>query len=353
MSLHRIQDVQELKRHLHAALQLEHATIPPYLTALYSIHPGTNTDAYHVIRVVVVEEMLHLTLAANLLNAVGGTPDLTAKGFVPSYPAYLPNGETDFQVHCERFSENAVRTFLQIERPEPPATEGATTARRRNKPHSLRAARVADDSEEHFYSIGAFYQAVQQGLVTLHEQLGDQLFCGDPARQVTPAYYYSGGGDVIPVTDLDSAKAAIRLISEQGEGVGGGIYDYEGELSHYYRFEQLLLGRYYNAGDVAGKPTGAKLDVDWSAVYPLKTDARLADYDADPQLRAAAADYNRFYAGFLGLLTRAFNGEPQLLIEAVGGMFRIKELTYQLMRHPIGDGGMNAAPTFEMEEHAQ
>ncbi len=34
-------------RYLHAAMQLEHATIPPYLTALYSIHPGTNSDAVH------------------------------------------------------------------------------------------------------------------------------------------------------------------------------------------------------------------------------------------------------------------------------------------------------------------
>jgi hypothetical protein len=33
----------------------------------------------------------------------------------------------------------------------------------------------------------------------------------------------------------------------------------------------------------------------------------------------------------------------------VGGMFRIKELTYQLMRQPIdGRGGVHAAPTFEM-----
>ena len=76
MSSHRIETVERLHEYLYAALQLEHATIPPYLTALYSLHPGTNSDAAHVIRVVAVEEMLHLTLAANLLNAVGGTVDL-------------------------------------------------------------------------------------------------------------------------------------------------------------------------------------------------------------------------------------------------------------------------------------
>ena len=77
----------------------------------------TNSDATHVLRVVVVEEMLHLTLAANILNAVGGKPDLTVPGFVPQYPAYLPTGETDFEVHLQAFSEDAVNTFLKIERP--------------------------------------------------------------------------------------------------------------------------------------------------------------------------------------------------------------------------------------------
>ena len=90
-------------------MQLEHGTIPPYLTALYSMHPGTNSDAFHVIRVVVVEEMLHLTLAANIMNAVGGTPDLTRPDFVPNYPAYLPDGETDFQVDVEAFSRERHR----------------------------------------------------------------------------------------------------------------------------------------------------------------------------------------------------------------------------------------------------
>ena len=124
MSLTRITRVDELHRHLHAALQLEHATIPPYLTALYSILPGTNGEAYRVIRAVVVEEMLHLTLAANILNAVGGTPDLTPPDFVPEYPAYLPDGETDFQADLQPFSKAAIETFLKIERPAPAAAAG-------------------------------------------------------------------------------------------------------------------------------------------------------------------------------------------------------------------------------------
>src|SRR5215212_10004675 len=99
----RITTIEQLHRYLYAALQLEHATIPPYLTGLYSLHPQTNSAAQHILRVVAVEEMLHLSLAANVLNAVGGTPDLTGADFVPQYPTYLPDGEQDFTVDLQPF----------------------------------------------------------------------------------------------------------------------------------------------------------------------------------------------------------------------------------------------------------
>jgi hypothetical protein len=352
MGLTRITSVTELRAHLYAALQLEHATIPPYLTALYSIHPGTNTEATHILRAVVVEEMLHLTLAANLLNAVGGTVDLTQPGFVPAYPAYLPDGETDFAVGIGPFSKDSVAAFLKIERPGH-ATEGKPRTVRRKTAAGKRALHASHAGEdEHFYSIGEFYEEIRQSLATLHDEMaarGERLFSGDPARQVAPEYYYSGGGEVIPVTDLASAQAAIRLISEQGEGIGKAIFDYEGELSHYYRFEQLVLGRYYQAGDTAGHPTGAPVAVDWDAVYPAKANARVADYPAGSDLRTAAEEFNRTYQAFLALLTRAYAGEPQLLVPAVGDMFRIKELFLQLMRNPLDAAGtVHAAPTFEM-----
>lgn len=341
-----------LHRHLYAALQLEHATIPPYLVAMYSIERGTNIEAYHLIRAVVVEEMLHLTLAANLMNSVGGNPDLTQDGFVPVYPAYLPDGETDFQVNLAPFSKDAIDTFLKIERPAAASDEGergGQTVERKKKEGGLHAARIHHESEEHFFSIGEFYKAVEHGLDELHDEHGDKLFSGDPARQVGPEYYYSGGGEIVPVIDLDSAKAAIRLISEQGEGIGGAIFDFEDEIAHYFRFEQMLLGRYYRQGDEPGSPSGEPVEVDWDAVLPIKSNARLADYPEGSELHAAAVEFNRIYADFLGDLTRAFQGQPELLIEAVGTMFRIKDACYRLMRQPLDSAdGLHAAPTFEM-----
>jgi hypothetical protein len=39
---------------------------------------------------VVIEEMLHMTIAANVLNAVGGHPAIDRPDFVPNYPEDLP-----------------------------------------------------------------------------------------------------------------------------------------------------------------------------------------------------------------------------------------------------------------------
>ncbi len=64
----------ELRDHLQYAIGLELTTIPAYLCALYTIVPGANTAAYEVIESVVLEEMLHMALAANVLNAIGGAP---------------------------------------------------------------------------------------------------------------------------------------------------------------------------------------------------------------------------------------------------------------------------------------
>jgi hypothetical protein len=348
MSSPHITTREQLHQYLYAALQLEHATIPPYLTALYSIRPGTNADAYHVLRVTAVEEMLHLTLAANVLNAVGGTPDLTQPGFVPEYPAYLPDGETDFAVSRRRFSREALETFLSIERPRQAPDESTRlldrAASRRN-----RLGVSPNQPSMQFYSIGEFYHEIWRGLHHLHSELGDELFSGDPARQVTPEYFYSGGGELIAVTGLASAKEAIELIAEQGEGFGGHVYDAEHELAHYYRFEQLTLGRYYQNGDLPGQPTGPELQVDWDAAFPIKTDARLADYPPDSEAFHAAVEFNSSYADFLELLTRAYNGRPALLIDAVVEMFRVRDQMTRLMHNPIpGQSGLNAAPTFEM-----
>ncbi|WP_440906208.1 ferritin-like domain-containing protein [Catenovulum sp. SX2] len=353
-----INNIDDLYQMLDAAIQLEHATIPPYLTALYSIHPETNIEATQVIRAVLVEEMLHMTLSANVLNALGKHPDLTAEGFVPDFPTYLPDGEKDFQVSIDKFSPDTLDTFLNIERPsKQPPDCGCTElkgciVRSNHHKFQLKAVKPLKSATYSFYSIGDFYDAIIEGIEYLEEQAqqqGKTIFIGDVKFQVSNKYYYSGGGNVVVVTDKDSAIQALDLIKDQGEGHCQQIFDPQGEIAHYYRFEQLKLGQFYQLGDEPGKPTGEKFAVDYKAVYPVKQNPKMKDFPQESLLYQAAQKFNYSYFGFLGLVNQAFRGQQDLLLGAVCDMFRLKEHATQLIRNPIpNDPNHNGGPTFEM-----
>jgi len=345
----RITTVEILKQYLYLAMQLEHATIPPYLLALYSIHPGANLDASQVLRVVVVEEMLHLTLAANIMNAVGGKVDLTIPKFVPDYPAALPDGETDFEVGLLPFSHAAIDTFLKIERTGKGKPEGQRFVKRARAANAL--VYVPGDDSISFDSIGEFYEEIIRGLnyLAADPQIGPTLFCGDPKLQVTSEYFYSGGGEITPVSNLDAACRAATLITGQGEGLGGEIYNNEHELAHFFRFEQLKLCKYYQKGDTPHNPSGPPLSVDWNAAYNFSPSPKLAQYPPDSEVHSAALAFNQHYGKFLEVLTKAYGGEPQLLLGAVPQMFGVRNLILQLLHNPFpGKPDFQAAPTFEI-----
>jgi rubrerythrin len=104
---------------LQTAILIEHSTIPPYLTALYSIKDGTNALASQIIRSVAVEEMLHLIMVCNVLNAIDIQPSVNQKENYPTYPMKLPMN-VDFYVGLETFSSNSIATFIAIESPSKP-----------------------------------------------------------------------------------------------------------------------------------------------------------------------------------------------------------------------------------------
>lgn len=259
------------------------------------------------------------------------------------------SGDVLDQVYLDLTSDRYLdlNSDLKIERRDKAPDEGPRVLRRQRPATAFCA--VPGEPGLHFYSIGDFYEEIVRGLDYLYERLGKKMYSGDPKRQATSEYYYSGGGELFPVTCHDSAVRAAKLIIGQGEGFGGGIYDKENELAHYYRFQQLLEGKYYQAGDKPDKPTGPPLKVDWAAVYPIKKDARLSDYAGSSELHAAAAAFNKSYADILAFLTSAFSGKPQLLLEAVPRMFRLRDRMTQLIHVPIpGMVGVNATPTFEV-----
>lgn len=332
-----IKSVQNLREHLQWALELEHSTIPPYLYALYSIEPGHNPEAVEVISSVVVEEMLHLTLAANLLNAVGGRPRLDIPKMLPGYPRPLPHSDRSFETSLFRFGAEAIESFLKIENPSPKI----------NQPES-----------DNYETIGQFYQAIELGFRELSANLGEaNVFCGDSARQVSDQHFYSGGGRLITVVNLGTALAALEEIVEQGEGAAHSqIWDGDSDVfhpardqvAHYYRFEELKLGRRYRRGDTPRSgPTGNPISVDWHAVRPVRTNPRTADHAVGSSVRLAQEEFNDSYCALLRRLEEAFNGAPQMLGEAIGAMYILRTLAEGLMQMPTEDGVETAGPTFE------
>jgi CDGSH-type Zn-finger protein len=333
-----ITTLDDLREHLQWAIQLEHSTLPPYLCALYSIKPGTNAAAVDVMTSVFIEEMLHMTLAANLLNAVGGAPVLDRPDFIPRYPAYLPHSNEAFLVSLAPFSPEAIETFMKIERPE-----------------DADAAPEADRYE----TIGQFYQAIEAGFKSLCETLGEAaVFCGDRSRQVTPdTFEYRGSGRIIPVYDLASALAAIDEIEEQGEGLKHAeVWDGDRdmfhpereEVAHYFRFAEIRQGRSFRRGDTpASGPSGDPLAVDWTAVYPMRPNPRSQDFHGGTPVVAKMAEFNQLYSDLLRDLHRAFNGEAGRLFRTIPAMLQLKTVAQQLMQMPSGDHQTTAGPSFE------
>jgi hypothetical protein len=337
--------VPQLRDFLQAALALEFLTIPPYLTAMYTIKPGANQVAWYSLRAVVLEEMLHMTLVANLLNAVGGKPVVADPRFVTDYPAKLPYAKEQVPIALRGFGRDAIRTGLWIERPE--------------KMEDLPRTGKEPDPRG-WTSIGQFYATIREGMLRLAERHPD-LFDGDLSRQVGPEDFYNSGGRAFPVTDLASALKAIELIAEQGEGVPGSIYNPDErlfgqarELAHYFRFMEIHEERRYGSLDTpASGPTGPAMPVDWAAAYRIDPEAKVSDYPPGSEVRRAAEHFNGVYARLLWLLDASFNGDSKQLQAAIPVMLELRDLAGQLYANPHPDPakaarGVHASATFQI-----
>jgi len=344
---------QELGRWIQAAMGIELATIPPYMMALISIKPGSNRVAANLIRGVMMEEMLHLSLAGNLLSAIGGKVSFTGTN-VPSYPLTLKfDGkgfkDREFEVDLGAFSAQNIETFIEIELPE-------------GWPEPRLRAKTVSEMDIPGYTIGEFYEEIRKKLVTLCEQFGEEaVFSGNPKHQLDLNYYWAGGGRPIIIRDLASASKAIELIVTQGEGTARSIYDKDrnyfaqpNDVAHFFRFREIAFGRRYKIGDAPHEPpTGESFDVDYSAVFPIKTNPRASDYSDDPVLSERNDAFNRLYSMMLFQIAEALNGAPGAMYTAIlTGMHDITAIAREMVARPIaGDPeGRHGAPSFEWRD---
>jgi Ferritin-like len=222
---------------LAEAAQLEHMIMCQYLFAEFSLKEGerdglTPEQAGLVagwrktLRGIAVEEMLHLALVANLMSSIGAAPYLGRPNF-PQWSGYFPSG---LQLDLLPFGERALQHFLYLERPEGlerQDAQGFVPAAPPRDPVQL--DEVLPRGQE-FFTIGHLYRGVEEGLRSLSAALGEHaVFVGSPRAQATPELFQ--WPQLVAVTDLASAMAAVEEIIEQGEGARGDWRD-----AHYGRF---------------------------------------------------------------------------------------------------------------------
>lgn len=291
---------QDLWPALQQAIELEHATIPPYLYAKYSLMPS-NAQISSIIDSVVIEEMLHMTLAANVLNALGGTPAIGQPGFIPTYPGPLPGGvESGLIVHLAPYSPAQLQTFLDIEQPEDPLDIPVQKA-------ALAAAAPPA------ITIGQFYLAILAGI----EFLGDSAFVNPPRNQIGPDIMQESPvmQNAVVVTDVATAKQAITTIIDQGEGTTTSPEEVVGTFgpAHFYRFMQiqkggLLIESPPNSGKFVYDAAGHPVTFDPNGVYAVPTDPAAANYPPGSAQSLANDNFNYAYTSLLIGLNAFFNG---------------------------------------------
>jgi hypothetical protein len=317
---------------LQSAVELEHSTIPLYLYALYSLDPAKNGAIADIIQSVVIEEMLHMTLAANVLNALGGSPQIDKPSFIPIYPGPLPGGvESDLVVHLAPFSADQLGTFLQIEQPEDP----------------LPIKRDASAQDEGT-TIGQFYQAILAALA----QLPPGSFYNPPRNQVGPDLMEGA----VVVTDLATAQQALNIIIEQGEG--SSTSPEEGpnsdEPAHYYRFMQIYRAAMLQPAPHRNPPwayNGAPVLFDASGVYPLPTDPKASAYPQGSAQAIANDTFNYTYTALLNALHQLFNGanDNAQMNRAIGVMMSLKGQAKAMMAGIPNASGPYTGPSFEYQ----
>jgi hypothetical protein len=326
---HGIHDIGSLKTHLNIAIQLEHSTIPPYLCALYSIQDGHNLEAARIIRSVVIEEMLHMALAANVLRALGGKVRLTDSKFPLRYPTELPDSDGSIKVGLGKFSREAIRTFMKIERPAP---------------------KDAKPQAHGYHTIAQFYAAIQKGL---DEVCKDNKHFKRHPLQAGRKEYYGAYGQLFPIdrplTALEDAQRALDQIVNQGEGKGSLFTNQRHvEVAHYYRFKEILKERLYGPADKRhSAPSGPKLPVDWDAVYDMHPNPSASHFKRGSEARRKMEEFSRTYMGLLAKIQDSLNDDPQNLGQCVTGMYELKYKAVELMKIPysmVADSAVPGAP---------
>ena len=336
-----------LKSLLQTASEIELATIPIYLSTYYSINRTPDDDvmgagngfpnsaisrfaneAGALIMSVAVEEMLHMSLATNILYAVGAEPNLYLNA-PNSYPAILPGhrintpcGDNDNTrnkpIPMAKFSFQQLSAFLAIEYPAdpdaPPEKDNWDTI---GQVYSYIRCIIESKwiTDAHFQNENVAedqqikateYSANNIDTVYASAEFNNEQPLPTPVSgsAATVAEYtndedsHVGTTQLLQINSCETAVQAITTICFQGEGFDFTQFDdpNDQELSHYIKYATLqseLVGynqAYINQGaaglnnlspdvPVPQPATTQYSDSDLASfVYPMRTNPVAADF---------------------------------------------------------------------------
>lgn len=353
-SLREAKQISQVQKMLVSAFTLELATLPTYLTGAFSVKGGANQEALALVQSVALEEMLHLTLACNLLIAIGGKPEILKTGLALKFPTPLPMSVDEGLIVTVQAlgKEQVYNTYMGIERPDTSAPLPGETSI-----HPLTALKI----DKGYESIGDFYLAILEKLAELSAAGDDPFAHPHEERQVDilkwfpPTNRKCGNGKV---TDLASAQAVVDTIISQGEGVDVGeapIDPYgglEGSFAHFFKFGEIFYGNRLIQDSAAASGwsySGAPVAFDEQGVYNFLPNAALSDYAPGSGAYVAGAEFYNVYKRLLTSLNHVFNGAPDELHAAFGIMYELKLVAKKVAQHPANPfdpTGPVAAPPF-------
>jgi rubrerythrin len=327
-----------LKKALNWAVELEFTTIPAYLYALWSVKDGT-CEVAKMVRGIVMEEMLHMALACNMITAIGAAPDILKSA--PTYPKKLPaNIQKEISVALVGVSPKAndpndvVKAFMAIEASEKPLAR----------------------AEDSFPTIGKLYEAIRKAL---HDPANKKDF-GESGKQVVRDFGVKSEYKVVDLTsdgaiDLKEVDKAIQLITEQGEGSTTSPDSNTG-LAHYYRFGEIYHGRRLKKHGVGTEKVTWKFDGEAlarPAVHALGVVPRggWARPRMEPDIKDLLDGFNAMYRELVGKLHNAWRESGDFsLVEAFAIMNKLEECADKIITHELpdfeGQPGKHYGPEF-------
>ena len=348
---------EELVYLLGEACEIEHSLLCEYLYAQFSLKRSTaegvkpeqlaRIQAWETTLIdVIKQEMLHLSLATNILTAIGAAPHFERPNF-PILSRWYP---PDVQIALVPFGERALRHFMFLERPEGMPLDDAEGFRALGKIQPL----TVDDPQitagpEEWHTVGHLYRGIEAGLAHLVNRFGeDAVFIGPPRAQATTQVFE--WPELTAVTNLASASAAIEIIVEQGEGARG-----DWVKSHFGKFvgifEDLLAVRGADPTFEPARPVVPAYlreppDVDQVTLIEAPLTRRVADL------------FNAVYEVILQVQSRYFvhHGETPEELETLAKTAKhlmnwvMRKLGPVLTSLPVGPEfpGRTAGPAFEI-----